>query len=179
MGLRWVFVNGLQWLQKWVKVGFGVQKWAKMRRSRGSFLPQTCRPIDGNQPHAGSSRGTVVYHNSPKSDHEASERQSNQHHRLHSPPNSDHHPHPCPRSIVDLAYFINLSAGEMRIGPLFRKLERAVAVSGVFAGVLEESSGKISGKLLEFFPESRNAMNSRISGTGKGKPAGNIGSTLA
>ena len=54
-------------------------------------------------------------------------------------------------------------------------------VSGVFAGVLEESSGKIPGKLLEkFSPEfSRNAMNSRIWGTGKGKPAGDIGSTLA
>ena len=28
------------------------------------------------------------------------------------------------------------------------------------------------------FPESRNATNSRISGTGKGKPAGNLGPTL-
>ena len=34
---------------------------------------------------------------------------------------------------------------------------------------------RIAGK---FFPESRNATNSRISGTGKGKPAGNLGSTL-
>ena len=32
-----------------------------------------------------------------------------------------------------------------------RKLEKAVAVSGVCAGVLKESSGKIPGKLLENF----------------------------
>ena len=43
------------------------------------------------------------------------------------------------------------------------------------AGKFRENSGKIAGK---FFPESRNATNSRISGTGKGKPAGNLGSTL-
>ena len=53
-----------------------------------------------------------------------------------------------------------------------------MAVSGVFAGVLEESAGKTPGKLLENCPESRNALHSRISGTGKGKPAANIGSTL-
>ena len=35
--------------------------------------------------------------------------------------------------------------------------------------------GKTAGKN---FPESPNATNSRISGTGKGKPAGNLGSTL-
>ena len=54
-----------------------------------------------------------------------------------------------------------------------------MAVSGVCPGVLEENSrkvpGKIAGKLL---PKSRNATKSRISGTGKGKPAGNLGSTL-
>ena len=50
-----------------------------------------------------------------------------------------------------------------------------MAVSGVFAGVLEESSGKIAGKLLEIFPGPRNALNSRILGTAKGKPATNIG----
>ena len=33
----------------------------------------------------------------------------------------------------------------------FRKLEKAVAVSGVCAGVLEESCGKVPGKLLEKF----------------------------
>ena len=52
-----------------------------------------------------------------------------------------------------------------------------MAVSGILAGVLEESPGKIPGKLLEnCSPESPNATNSRISGTGKGKPAGNLGS---
>ena len=35
-----------------------------------------------------------------------------------------------------------------------RKLEKAVAVSGVCAGVLEENSGKDLGKLLAIFPES-------------------------
>ena len=58
------------------------------------------------------------------------------------------------------------------------KLEKAVAVSGIGSGVPEENSGKIAGKLLEIFPESRNASNSRIWGTGKGKPAANLGSTL-
>ena len=33
----------------------------------------------------------------------------------------------------------------------FRKLEKAVAVSGVCLGVLEENSGKVPGKLLENF----------------------------
>ena len=37
-----------------------------------------------------------------------------------------------------------------------------MAVSGVFAEVLEESSGKTPGKLLEIFPESQNATNTRI-----------------
>ena len=61
----------------------------------------------------------------------------------------------------------------------FRKLQKAVAVSGVFAGVLQENSGKIQGKIAGFFPETRNnALNCRISGTGKGKPAGNLGPTL-
>ena len=52
-----------------------------------------------------------------------------------------------------------------------------MAVSGVCSGVPEENSGKVPGKLLEFFffPGSRNAINSRISGTGKGKPDGNFG----
>ena len=34
---------------------------------------------------------------------------------------------------------------------LIRKLEKAVAVSGVCAGVLEENCGKVPGKLLEKF----------------------------
>ena len=42
-------------------------------------------------------------------------------------------------------------------------------------GILRESPGKIAGKL---FPESRNATNSGISGTRKGQPAGNLGTTL-
>ena len=33
----------------------------------------------------------------------------------------------------------------------FRKLEKAVAVSGVCSGVLRENSGKVPGKLLEHF----------------------------
>ena len=35
--------------------------------------------------------------------------------------------------------------------PLVRKLEKAVAVSGVCSGVLQEDSGKVPGKLLEKF----------------------------
>ena len=41
----------------------------------------------------------------------------------------------------------------------------------------EVSAGKFW-EIAGFFPESPNAANSRISGTGKGKPAGNLGSTL-
>ena len=36
---------------------------------------------------------------------------------------------------------------------MFRNLEKAVAVSGVFAGVLEESFGKIPGKIAQICPE--------------------------
>ena len=36
-----------------------------------------------------------------------------------------------------------------------RKLEKAVAVSGICLGVLEEKSRKIAAKLLENFPESQ------------------------
>ena len=50
-----------------------------------------------------------------------------------------------------------------------------MAVSGVCWGVREENAGKVPGKLLEILPESQNATNSRTSGTGKGKPAGNLG----
>ena len=49
---------------------------------------------------------------------------------------------------------------------------------GSVRGFSRKTPGKpreIAGKL---FPESRNAINSRISGTGKGKPAGNLGPTL-
>ena len=49
-------------------------------------------------------------------------------------------------------------------------------------GSVRGFSGKTPGKSREncwkIFPESGNATNSRISGTGKGKPAGNLGSTL-
>ena len=52
----------------------------------------------------------------------------------------------------------------------------------LFPGSVRGFSRKTPGKSREnswkFFPESRNATNSRISGTGKGKPAGNLGSTL-
>ena len=53
-----------------------------------------------------------------------------------------------------------------------------MAVSGISSAVPEERSREIAGKLLEKFPEARNALNSRISGTGKGKPAANLGSTV-
>ena len=49
---------------------------------------------------------------------------------------------------------------------------------GCFWDLLGGSRGKLQGKLLEKCLESQNALNSRISGTGKGKPAGNLGSTL-
>ena len=39
-------------------------------------------------------------------------------------------------------------------GPQIRKLEKAVAVSGVCSGILEENSGKVPGKLLEKFSRS-------------------------
>ena len=52
----------------------------------------------------------------------------------------------------------------------------------LFPGSVRGFSGKTPGKSWEncwkIFPESQNATNSRISGTGKGKPAGNLGSTL-
>ena len=63
----------------------------------------------------------------------------------------------------------------LQLRQIFRELEEAVAVSGVCSGVPEENSGKIAGKI---YPESQNAANSRILGTGKGKPAGKLGSTL-
>ena len=51
---------------------------------------------------------------------------------------------------------------------------------GCFRGLFGGSPGKLRespGKLLENFSESRNATNSRIWGTGKGKPAANLGCT--
>ena len=52
----------------------------------------------------------------------------------------------------------------------------------LFLGSVRELWRKVPGKSRENcwknFPESRNATNYRISVTGKGKPAGNLGSTL-
>ena len=49
----------------------------------------------------------------------------------------------------------------------------------LFPGSVRGFSRKTPGKSQEnLSTESRNATNSRISGTGKGKPAGNLGSTL-
>ena len=52
----------------------------------------------------------------------------------------------------------------------------------LFLGSLREFWRKVPGKFREdcwkIFPESPNATNTRISGTGKGKPAGNLGSTM-
>ena len=53
-----------------------------------------------------------------------------------------------------------------------------MAVSGVCLGVLQENSRKVPGKLLVKFCRIAKCTNSMISGTGKGKPAGNLGSTL-
>ena len=59
-----------------------------------------------------------------------------------------------------------------------RKLEKAVAVSGVCSGVLEENSRKVLGKLLEqFFPNPEMLLILGIRALGK-KPTGNLGSTL-
>ena len=67
----------------------------------------------------------------------------------------------------------------VQVDPVFlRKLEKAVAVSGVCSGVPEENSGKVPGQLLENVSGPRNDTNSRISGTRKGKLAGNLGSIL-
>ena len=60
----------------------------------------------------------------------------------------------------------------------FRKLEKAVAVSGGLRGFPRKTPGKSQENSWKSFPEASNATNSRISGTGKGKPAGNLGLTL-
>ena len=50
---------------------------------------------------------------------------------------------------------------------------------GCFRGLFSRKTpGKFQENCWKNFPESRNATNSRISGTGKGKPAGNLGPTL-
>ena len=54
------------------------------------------------------------------------------------------------RSLAPTKTRHELSAPQ-RCNAQLRKLEKAVAVSGVCAGVLQESSGKTPGKLLEKF----------------------------
>ena len=49
---------------------------------------------------------------------------------------------------------------------------------GCVRGFPRKTPGKSRENCWKIFPESRNATNSRTSGTGKGKPAGNLGSTL-
>ena len=59
-----------------------------------------------------------------------------------------------------------------------RKLDKAVAVSGVFSGAPEEDSRKNPGKencCGNIFPKLRNGLNSRIWGEEKGKLAANLG----
>ena len=53
-----------------------------------------------------------------------------------------------------------------------------MAVSGILSGVRRGNSRKIVGKPQESLPESRNALNSRISGVRQGEPVANFGSTL-
>ena len=74
--------------------------------------------------------------------------------------------------LKDLSFGCNFSLLTLR------KLEKAVAVSGVCLGVPEENSGKAPGNSWKCLAGAPNAVNSRISGTRKGKPAGNLGSTL-
>ena len=54
-----------------------------------------------------------------------------------------------------------------------------MAVSGSVRGFSRKTPGKSRENCWKNVPESRNATNSRISGTGKGEPARNLGSTLA
>ena len=49
---------------------------------------------------------------------------------------------------------------------------------GSVRGFPRKTPGKSRENCWKISPESRNATNSRISGTGKGKPAGKVGSTL-
>ena len=64
-----------------------------------------------------------------------------------------------------------------------RNLEKAGADSGVCSGAsrgkVRENRGNVAGNVFFFFLRSATyALNSRISGTGKGKPAANLGSTV-
>ena len=62
--------------------------------------------------------------------------------------------------------------------PPIRKREKAAAVSGIASGVPKPDFGKSRAEWGETYPESRNAFNSRIWGTGKGTLASSVGSTL-
>ena len=72
-----------------------------------------------------------------------------------------------------------ISAARTRIARIFSENSRRL---WLFLGSVRGFSRKTPGKSREncwnIFPEAPNATNSRISGTGKGKPAGNLGSTL-
>ena len=59
-----------------------------------------------------------------------------------------------------------------------RKLEKAVAVLGICSGFPRKIPGKSRESCRKNMPESCEALNSRISGTRKGKPAAHLGSTL-
>ena len=61
-----------------------------------------------------------------------------------------------------------LAASDWYVFFFVRKLEKAVAGIG----------GNFQEKCWNFVLKSQHALNSRISGTGKGKPAANLGSTL-
>ena len=56
-----------------------------------------------------------------------------------------------------------------------RKLEKAVAVSGICSGVPEEIPGKSRENCWNMFPESRNALYSRFRAPGKANLPGTLG----
>ena len=73
--------------------------------------------------------------------------------------------------------FASLSQEMRHINSLLvRKLEKAVLFPGPVRGFSRKTPGKSRENCWIIFPKSRNATNSRISGTKKGKPAGNLGS---
>ena len=59
--------------------------------------------------------------------------------------------------------------------PTFRNSRRLWLFPGSVRGFSRKTPGKSRESCWKKCPESRNATNSRISGTGKGKPAGNLG----
>ena len=68
-------------------------------------------------------------------------------------------------TIVQLYFLGGLYIGQVR------KLEKAVAISGISSRVLNENPGKSRKKYRENWPEPRHAINYRIPGKWKGKPA--------